>query len=91
LTVKALACELPKRLGLPLARWSFSELRQEVIAKGIVAEISGTTLWRWLSQDAELVRNAARTRKAACSWPLTPRRPPGVPRRDRASVEADLL
>ena len=50
--VKALACELPKRLGLPLARWSFSELRQEVIAKGIVAEISGTTLWRWLSQDA---------------------------------------
>jgi DDE superfamily endonuclease len=35
-----------------LARWSFSELRQEVIANGIVAEISGTTLWRWLSQDA---------------------------------------
>src|SRR5690349_8575234 len=50
--VKALACELPKRFGLPLARWSFSELRQEVIANGIVAEISGTTLWRWLGQDA---------------------------------------
>jgi hypothetical protein len=50
--VKALACELPKRLGLPLARWSVSDLRREVVAKGIVAEISGTTLWRWLSQDA---------------------------------------
>ena len=46
--VKALACELPARRGLPLARWSFSELRREVIAKGIVAQISGTTLWRWL-------------------------------------------
>lgn len=50
--VKALACELPKRFGLPLSRWSFSELRQEVIANGIVAQISGTTLWRWLGQDA---------------------------------------
>lgn len=50
--VKALACELPKRFGLPLSRWSFSELRQEVIAHGIVAQISGTTLWRWLGQDA---------------------------------------
>lgn len=50
--VKALACELPKRLGLPLARWSLAELRHEVIANGIVAQISGTTLWRWLGQDA---------------------------------------
>jgi hypothetical protein len=50
--VKALACELPKRLGLPLARWSISELRREVVAEGIVAQISGTTLWRWLGQDA---------------------------------------
>ncbi len=50
--VKALACELPKRLGLPLARWSLSELRREVVANGIVAQISGTTLWRWLGQDA---------------------------------------
>jgi len=50
--VKALACELPKRLGLPLARWSLSDLRREVVANGIVAQISGTTLWRWLGQDA---------------------------------------
>jgi hypothetical protein len=50
--VKALACELPSRHGLPLARWSLAELRREVVAQGLVAQISGTTLWRWLSQDA---------------------------------------
>jgi hypothetical protein len=50
--IKALACELPARRGLPLARWSVSELRREAMASGIVAKISGTTLWRWLSQDA---------------------------------------
>ncbi len=50
--IKALACELPSRRGLPLARWSLSELRREAMAHGLVAQISGTTLWRWLSQDA---------------------------------------
>src|SRR5438128_8846959 len=50
--VKALACELPARRGVPLARWSLAELRREVIAQGLVAQISGATLWRWLSQDA---------------------------------------
>jgi len=43
---------LPARCGVPLARWSLAELRQEVIALGLVAQISGATLWRWLSQDA---------------------------------------
>jgi len=50
--IKALACELPSRRGLPLAHWSLSELRREAIEHGLVAHISGTTLWRWLSQDA---------------------------------------
>lgn len=50
--VKALACELPARRGVPLARWSLAELRREVVAHGLVAQISGATLWRWLSQDA---------------------------------------
>ncbi len=50
--VKALACELPHRLGLPLSRLSLAEIRQEVMAQGIVAQVSGTTLWRWLSADA---------------------------------------
>jgi hypothetical protein len=52
IAIKALACELPSRHRLPLAHWSVAELRQEAVASGIVAEISGTTLWRWLGQDA---------------------------------------
>lgn len=47
-----MACELPSRLGLPLSRFSLAEIRREVLAEGIVAEISGATLWRWLSRDA---------------------------------------
>jgi len=35
--VKALACELPAKLGLPLSRSSRSELRRYVLAAGIVA------------------------------------------------------
>lgn len=50
--VKALACQLPVQLGLPLSRFSRSELRRFVLEQGIVAEISGTTIWRWLSEDA---------------------------------------
>jgi len=50
--VKALACELPARCGVPLSRWSRAELQREVLAQGLVAEISGRTIWRWLSADA---------------------------------------
>src|ERR1700752_4671663 len=50
--VKALACELPHPLGLLLSRFSIEEIRQHVISQGLVAEISGATLWRWLSSDA---------------------------------------
>jgi len=50
--VKALACELPHRLGLPLSRLSLADIRQEAMAQGIVAQVSGSTLWRWLSADA---------------------------------------
>jgi DDE superfamily endonuclease len=50
--VKALACELPTRRGVPLAQWSRAELQRAVLAQGLVAEISGTTIWRWLSADA---------------------------------------
>ena len=50
--MKALACELPATLGLPLSRFSRSELRRHVLAAGIVAEISGITIWRWLREDA---------------------------------------
>jgi len=50
--VKAWACELPRQSGLPLSRWSLSELTEQVCASGLVAQISDTTLWRWLHQDA---------------------------------------
>lgn len=50
--VKALACELPQRLGLPLSRWQVPDLRTEVLERGLVARISDTTLWRWLTADA---------------------------------------
>ncbi|HKM83087.1 MAG TPA: IS630 family transposase, partial [Candidatus Acidoferrum sp.] len=50
--IKALACELPHRFGLPLSRLSLADIQREVTAQGIVAQVSGTTLWRWLSADA---------------------------------------
>lgn len=50
--VKALACEIPSRLGIPLSRFSTSELAREAVARGITASISGATVWRWLSADA---------------------------------------
>jgi transposase len=50
--IKSMACELPHRLGLPLSRFSLSELKREAIGRGIVASIGETTIWRWLSEDA---------------------------------------
>lgn len=50
--VKSLACELPARLGLPLSRLHVPDIGAEVVSRGIVAEISGTTIWRWLAEDA---------------------------------------
>jgi hypothetical protein len=50
--VKALACELPWQRGIPLSRFSSAEIAREVVARGIVAKISGVTVWRWLNEDA---------------------------------------
>ncbi|HSV32453.1 MAG TPA: hypothetical protein VLH40_10640 [Atribacteraceae bacterium] len=50
--IKALACELPRELGIPLSRLSLAELRSEAISRGIVAQVGGATLWRWLAEDA---------------------------------------
>ena len=47
-----LACELPAESRVPLARWSSSELAAEAVARGICEQISGVTVWRWLSEDA---------------------------------------
>jgi hypothetical protein len=47
-----MACALPAEQGVPLSRWSAAELAREAVARGIVEQISGVTVWRWLSQDA---------------------------------------
>lgn len=50
--VKATACELPQALGLPLSRWSVSEVTGYIRRCGLVATISDSTIWRWLNEDA---------------------------------------
>ena len=50
--VKALACELPARLGVPLSRLHVPDIRVEAISRGIVASLSEKTIWRWLTSDA---------------------------------------
>lgn len=50
--VKALACELPRQKALPLSRWSTAELTEHICQSGLVAQISDTTVWRWLHDDA---------------------------------------
>jgi hypothetical protein len=50
--IKALACELPAKHGLPLSRWSTDDLVRQICQSGLVASISGSTLWRWLQEDA---------------------------------------
>jgi len=50
--VKAWACELPATHGLPLSRWSSDDLAREACQTGLVASVSGSTIWRWLHQDA---------------------------------------
>ena len=50
--VKALACQLPSESGIPLSRFSTADIAAEIVHRGIVAQISGSTVWRWLHEDA---------------------------------------
>jgi len=50
--IKALACELPVTYHLPLSRWSTADLARYAHQCGLVASISGSTVWRWLNEDA---------------------------------------
>jgi hypothetical protein len=50
--VKAIACTPPRQLQLPFSRLQVPDIQAETIRAGIVAEISGSTIWRWLSDDA---------------------------------------
>src|SRR5262245_50905430 len=50
--IRALACELPVTLGVPLSRLSIADIVREAERSGIVATISDKTVWRWLNEDA---------------------------------------
>ena len=47
----ALACALPAETGVPLSRWSCSDLARELATRGQVAA-SASTIGRWLAGDA---------------------------------------
>jgi hypothetical protein len=50
--IKALACELPACLDLPLSRLSTRDIARHAQRAGLVATISNATVWRWLNADA---------------------------------------
>jgi len=50
--IKAIACELPAKYGVPLSRWSTEDIVNYIRQSGIIASISGSTVWRWLHEDA---------------------------------------
>jgi hypothetical protein len=50
--VKAIACELPALRAVPLSRCSIADVREEAIACGLVEQVSVSTVWRWLDEDA---------------------------------------
>ncbi len=49
---KAVACERPAVLNLPLSRFSTAEVRQWLLDEAVVASVSNATVWRWLHEDA---------------------------------------
>ena len=50
--VKALACALPAETQTPLSKWSCPELAREAVTRGLVVSVSGSTVRRWLREDA---------------------------------------
>lgn len=50
--VKQLACELPATTGVPLSRWSRTELAFELVTREVVESISPSTVGRILRGDA---------------------------------------
>lgn len=49
---KAIACERPAAKGLPLSRFSLSEVRDWLLEAKVVSQVSRSTVWRWLDEDA---------------------------------------
>jgi transposase len=49
--VTAIACTQPQEMNLPLARWSCSEIAQQLITLSLVVSIATATVWRWLKAE----------------------------------------
>ena len=49
--VKAIACTAPDDKGIPLARWSITEIASQAIRDHVVDAISRHTVGRWLAAD----------------------------------------
>jgi len=47
----ALACSLPTETGIPLARWSCTELATMLVTLGVVVSIAASTVWRWMQAE----------------------------------------
>jgi transposase len=45
------ACSQPQAEGVPLARWSYSEIAQRLVTLGVVMAIATSTIWRWLQAE----------------------------------------
>ncbi len=50
--MKAIACTPPRQLELPFSRLHVPDIQAEAVRQGVVAQISGATIWRWLDRDA---------------------------------------
>jgi len=50
--IKAIACELLATYNIPLSRWSSDDIATYARQSGLAATISGSTVWRWLHEDA---------------------------------------
>jgi transposase len=47
----ALACSVPREEGVPLARWSSTEIARRLVGLGLVVQIAASTVARWLAQE----------------------------------------
>ena len=47
----ALACSRPREEGVPLARWSNSEIARRLVGLGLVVQIAASTVGRWLAGE----------------------------------------
>jgi hypothetical protein len=50
--IKAIACEFPAVYRVPISRWSAADIARYACHSGLVATLSGSTVWRWLNEDA---------------------------------------